>query len=320
VALMPLRQLDHDIAGFLAFKRARGHPYQRGAFMLRSLGRYAAGHVDARRRVDLDRVMRGWLARAEGRKPVTVTVELGVLRQFCLFRRRSDPRALVPGRDWAPQAAVSMFLPHILAPADIRQLLREATRWRGPHLRAVTLRTLLIILYCTGLRPGEAVRLDVGDVDLDQLSFRIRESKGKTRLVPFGDDLAEVVRRYLQERARVSPVSAAGPLLVRPDGRGLSPSTAGAWLARLFRRVGLKPAAGRCGPRPYDVRHTFAVHRLTAWYRAGVDVHARFPWLSAYMGHDDLLGTEAYLTATPELMALAGSRFARRFRMAEAGR
>jgi len=315
--MMSLRQLDRDIAGFLVFKRALGHPYQRGAFMLRSLERYAADHADAGRRVDLERVMRGWLARAEGRKPVTVTVELGVLRQFGLFRRRSDPRAIVPGRDWAPQAAVSVFLPHIFSPADIRQLLREAAQWRGPHLRAVTLQTLLVILYCTGLRPGEAVRLDVSDVDLDERSFRIRESKGKTRLVPFGGDLAEVVRRYLRERARVSPVSAIGPLLVRPDGRGLSPSTTGAWLARLFRRVGLKPLTSRRGPRPYDVRHTYAVHRLTAWYRAGVDVHARFPWLSAYMGHDDLLGTEAYLTATPELVALAGHRFARRFRRAE---
>ena len=314
------RQLDRDIAGFLTFKRARGHPYHRGAFMLRSLRRYAAAHAGAGRRIDLDRVMRGWLTRAEGRKPVTVTVELGVLRQFCVFRRRSDPRALVPGRDWAPQATVSAFLPHIFSPAELGQLLRGAARWRGPHLRAVTLRTLLVILYCTGLRPGEAVRLDVSDVDLDQQYFRIRESKGRTRLVPFGDDLAGVVRDYLRERARGSQASATGPLLVRPDGRGLSPSTAWAWMTRLFRRAGLKPPAGRHGPRPYDIRHTFAVHRLTAWYRAGVDVHARFPWLSAYMGHDDLLGTEAYLMATPELIALAGHRFARRFRTAEPGR
>jgi integrase len=61
------------------------------------------------------------------------------------------------------------------------------------------------------------------------------------------------------------------------------------------------------------MRHAFAVHRLTRWYRAGVDLHARLPWLSAYMGHDDLLGTEVYLTATPELLSLAGDRFRRRF-------
>jgi integrase len=77
----------------------------------------------------------------------------------------------------------------------------------------------------------------------------------------------------------------------------------------MFRMAGLKPDIGRIGPRPYDLRHTFAVHRLTRWYRARADLHARLPWLSAYMGHVNLLGTETYLTATPELLALAGQRF-----------
>jgi len=76
----------------------------------------------------------------------------------------------------------------------------------------------------------------------------------------------------------------------------------------------LKPAAGRVGPRVYDVRHVFAIRRLTQWYREGVDLHGRLPWLSAYMGHDNLLGTQVYLTATPELLRLASRRFAARFR------
>lgn len=75
----------------------------------------------------------------------------------------------------------------------------------------------------------------------------------------------------------------------------------------------MKPAAGRVGPRPYDLRHTFAVHRLKRWYRAGVDIQARLPWLSAYMGHLDILGTQAYLTATPDLLAGAARRFRRHF-------
>jgi len=314
--MMSLRELDRDVARFLAFKRALGHPYQRGAFVLRSLRGHAQRHTGRGHRVDLEQVMRAWLARTDGRKPVTVTNELGVLRQFCLFRRRSDPHGLVPGRDWAPQAAVSTFLPYVFTPAEIRRLLRSAATWRGPRFRATTLRTVLTILYCTGLRPGEVVRLELADCDLDQRTFRVRESKGKTRLVPFGDDLAGLVRTYLRARARVTPSFVGGSLLVRADGRGVSSATTGAWIARLFRRTGLKPPTGRRGPRPYDLRHTYAVHRLTAWYRAGVDIHTRLPWLSTYMGHDDLLGTETYLTATPELIALASHRFARRFRTA----
>jgi len=74
------------------------------------------------------------------------------------------------------------------------------------------------------------------------------------------------------------------------------------------------------GPRPYDFRHTFAVHRLTRWYRTGVDINARLPWLSAYMGHNDILGTETYLTATPELLAIASRRFQRHMKRRRRGK
>ena len=66
--------------------------------------------------------------------------------------------------------------------------------------------------------------------------------------------------------------------------------------------AGLKPEKGRVGPRPYDLRHAFAVHRWSRWYRQGVDLHGRLPWLSAYMGHVDIIGTETYLNTTPKLL------------------
>ena len=82
----------------------------------------------------------------------------------------------------------------------------------------------------------------------------------------------------------------------------------------ILREIGLRGPKGQPGPRIHDLRHTFAVHRLTRWYRQGVDLHGRLAWLSAYLGHVDLIGTETYLTATPELIALAGARFRRRYR------
>jgi len=81
----------------------------------------------------------------------------------------------------------------------------------------------------------------------------------------------------------------------------------------------LKPERGRAGPRAYDLRHAFAVNRLSQWYSQGVDLHARLPWLSAYMGHVDIIGTETYLNATPELLALAGDRLRRRYKNAGKG-
>ena len=79
-------------------------------------------------------------------------------------------------------------------------------------------------------------------------------------------------------------------------------------IRRLLRRTGMKPPKGRVGPRVHDLRHTFAVHRPTRWYAEGEDIHALLPWLSAYMGHDNIMGTELYLRATPELMAIASRR------------
>jgi integrase/recombinase XerD len=91
-------------------------------------------------------------------------------------------------------------------------------------------------------------------------------------------------------------------------------STAHGTIYSLFVKAGLKPQKGRVGPRPYDLRHAFAVQRLTRWYRQGVDLHARLPWLSAYMGHVNIVGTETYLNATPELLELAAHRLHRRYR------
>jgi integrase len=82
----------------------------------------------------------------------------------------------------------------------------------------------------------------------------------------------------------------------------------------LLCEAGLKPLKGREGARPYDFRHAFAVQRLERWYRAGADLHAQLPWLSAYMGHDNILGTEKYLHATPWLLETAARRLRRRLR------
>jgi integrase len=178
------------------------------------------------------------------------------------------------------------------------------------------LRMLLLILYCTGLRFGEAVRLRLGDVDLERSLLFIRESKGRSRLVPFRTDLAGELSTYLHERASVARTvrmqSHVDALFIGLNGRAISIRSASDAVRRLLRRLGMKGPKGRTGPRPYDVRHAFAVHRLTEWYRSGVDIHARLPWLSAYMGHVNLLGTEVYLHATPELLRLASDRFAGR--------
>ncbi len=304
--------LAAELDAFLAFKRALGSPYARAEFTLRNFDKFVLGYAREHRPFRLDGAVAAWLdSQRKGRKPVSVTVDLGAVRQFCLHRRRRDPDAFVPGRAWAPQATKSEFFPFVFTEAQVQDLVKRTASLSGSPFRGAAFRALLLVLYCTGVRFGEALRLRMRDVDVDRRLLFIAESKGRARWVPFETTLGRELARYAKRRRAVAEATSAAPFFVDPHGRGLGIKSASDTVRRLLRAAGLKPAKGRVGPRPYDFRHTFAVHRLVRWYRAGVDVSARLPWLSAYMGHNDILGTEVYLTATPELLTIASARFAR---------
>jgi site-specific recombinase XerD len=310
-------ELSRDIKLFLDYKRARGYSYKRAEFTLRSFECFAKAQAGTRGQsvISLENTLKAWLSRGEGRSSFTAALDLGVLRQLCLYRRRRDPDGFVPDHSWAPNTE-SIYVPHIFSREEIRRLLLAASQPHSRRIPPAVVRTLILILYCTGLRFGEGVRLSLGDVDLRRHSFLIRESKGRTRIVPFGTDLSREIKRYLAERERL--VEFADPttaLFIDRLGRPLKMKALSDVIRKLLREEGLKPARGRRGARPYDFRHAFAVHRLTDWYRKGADIHARLPWLSAYMGHVNVIGTEVYLHATPELLRVASQRLRRRLNL-----
>ncbi|SFQ31990.1 tyrosine-type recombinase/integrase [Pseudomonas borbori] len=309
--MVTVAELAQDAQEFLRFKRAMGMTYRRGEFALKSFVRFVGllgAEDDA---VALDEAVIGWITRVEGRKAVTVGYEFGVVRQLCLFRRRRDPSSYVPEHALAP-VKESVFVPYIFTHDEVRRLLAAAQTLDGRFIWGTMLRCLMLVLYCTGMRLGEAVRLSMDDIDLDQGVLMVRNSKRRSRLVPIRDDLVNELRRYAQARQwlidanrRAAPVA----FFLRKNVSPLTVRSASDALRRLLREHGLKPPCGRVGARPYEFRHAFAVHRLTAWALDGVDVHARLPWLSAYLGHQNVLGTEVYLKATPQLLALASDRF-----------
>lgn len=307
--------LAHDLERFLAFKRGLGYRYRREEFFLHAFDTFVHAQTRRRRNVAMADLLRDYLARNSVRKPISVAWECSVLRQFCMYRRRQTPEAFVPSRKWTPQSTVSgTFLPYVLTETNLKTLLRLTASLERPTFRARLYRTLLLVLYCTGIRFGEGLRLRLCDIDLDDALIFIAESKGRARWVPFHPSLGREIQHYLVERQRYVGGKArpADRLFVGHNKARLPISTAHGTLCTLFRRAGLKPDSGRSGPRPTDLRHTFAGHRLERWYRGGVDIHGRLPWLSAYMGHDNLLGTETYLTATPRLLSLAAQRMRRR--------
>ncbi|MFM0198162.1 tyrosine-type recombinase/integrase [Paraburkholderia strydomiana] len=307
--------LARDAKEFLAFKRAMGAGYQRAEFVLDSFVRFVRdryGECPA----PLERVVTEWAARIEGRKAVTVGNEFGVVRQLCLFRRRSDPRSFVPDHAVAP-VKESTFVPYIFSREEVLALLDAATQHEGRSMWGAMLRALTLVMYCTGMRLGEAARLRMVDVDLRRAILTVQRSKGRSRILAIRDDLVEELRQYIRYREKVLTTSGADDpmtLFIRLDGSALTLHSASDALRCLLRNLGLKPQRGRSGARPYELRHAFAVHRLTAWAEEGVDVHAKLPWLSAYLGHQNVLGTEVYLKATPQLLQLASQRFERHSR------
>ena len=203
-------------------------------------------------------------------------------------------------------------MPYIFSHEDVLALIDAASRHEGRNLCGTMLRAFTLVLYCTGMRLGEATRLCMEDVDLRRGILTVQRSKGRSRILPIRDDLVAELRHYLPYREKVLASTGAGTspaLFVRRDGSALTLHSASDVLRRLLRDLGLKPASGRCGARPYEFRHAFAVHRLTAWAVDGVDVHAQLPHLSAYLGHLNVLGTEVYLKATPQLLEVASQRF-----------
>ena len=205
--------------------------------------------------------------------------------------------------------------PYLYTRNEVRRLLDglEQHGKRALQLDANTLRTLILLLYGAGLRAGEARRLTLDDVDLKSAVLTVRRSKFyKTRLVPLGPQLRDVLADYARRRAdRPLPEGRNSSFLANVDGTPLVKGSLEQSFARLRRRVGVDGAEGRLPPGLHSLRHSFAVHRVTSWYRGGADVQRLLPALSTYLGHARLSDTQVYLTMTPELLHEASLRLER---------
>jgi integrase len=303
-----------ELHGFLQFKRSLGYGYMRAEFTLREFDRFLIEYAARNRGWRLDRAAIAWLSSKPGRKPISVSGDAAVLRQFYRYLRRSSKPGAVAEPIWPRLPTESSFVPYSLSEKDILHLLTLCDDLKRPSFRAALYRALILVLYCTGIRFGEALRLRMRDVDTRSAVLFVDTFKGRARWIPFHRSLSRELDRYHTERVAYAASEGDARFFVGVNQRRLPVETAARTFRILFKLAGLKPEKGRIGPRPYDLRHAFAVRRLSRWYREGVDLHARLPWLSAYMGHVDIIGTETYLNTTPELLELAGNRLRRRYK------
>ncbi|MFN7971272.1 MAG: tyrosine-type recombinase/integrase [Acidobacteriota bacterium] len=260
-------------------------------------------------------VVREWFASFSGLKRSAQDRYRSATFQFCKYLRRDDPLTACP-EDFVPLRRDRSFRPHIYSVQEVARLLDEARRQppSPSRLRPWTLELIVALLYSAGLRIGEVVRLDVGDYDRLEGTLLIRETKfEKTRLVPLASSTRRLVDAYFERRGVLGfDMGPATPLIWPLAGSRPKRACLGSVqqaLTQLMRQCGIKPPKGR-GPRIHDMRHTFAAHRVLAWYRSGVDVQSRLPHLATYMGHRGIESTQVYLTVIPGVLEEASSRLA----------
>lgn len=299
-------KLSEAVAAYVAYKQSLGMRFVTEARTLKSFVR-ALGDVSIDQ-VNSDQV-HVYLA---GKGPVTRYWhrKLDALRgfyRFALARGYATSSPLPTGTPQPPKT----FEPYIYSRDEIKRLIAATAGRERCNLSSSTCRTLLLLLFGTGLRISEALHLDLADVDLDAGILRIRETKFyKTRLVPTGRDLTLILAHYRDERDPQSPATPDAPFLLSQRGQRISRAGAEGAFKQIRERAGVhRDDNARYQPRLHDIRHSFAVTRLVSWYREGADVQKLLPQLATYLGHVHIAATGHYLTMTPELLREASLRF-----------
>jgi integrase len=302
--------LEDIIANYITQQRSLGKRYLAEANILAAFRR-SVGDVpvrDIRPEMILRFVDRG--ATGHGTRSRKYRVLAGLF--FFAVTRRFLRTSPMPQR---PRKRIySSYVPYIYSEAELKRLLAAvpaATACSQQAIDADTLRALLLLLYGAGLRRGEAMRLRIEDVDIPQSLIHVRQTKFfKTRIVPLSNSLTTVIRAFIARPGNHYSSGHESRLFSSRGGTALSSTTLGVTFRRLCAIAGIRRSGGtRNQPRIHDLRHSAAVHRVTAWYRCDADLNDLLPKLATYLGHAGLSGTQRYLTMTQELLAEASSRF-----------
>jgi integrase len=295
--------LAEKVESYIKLRRSLGYSFKKQAATLWALVRFAENEqLDGplTRDIALNFVL-SFGGAANGR-----AIRHGVLRRFCeyltIYDARTqalDPRALPRSRAIPP--------PRILSDDELATLIAACSRLSQmtPH-RGRMLSMLVGLLASTGLRSGEALRLDRADVDLVGGVLHIRKTKfRKDRLVPVHATTLAALRQYVRHRNKAFPAPKDCGFFLSSRGNRLSSSGLHIAFAAACKLSGLD---GDKPLRPHDLRHRFAVTRLATWHRERADVQALLPLLATYLGHARYTDTAYYVTGTADLLAMAADR------------
>lgn len=301
-----MKPLASAATEYLELRRALGFKLYHETWWLPDFVAYLGAHGSS---VITTELALRWAQQPADCHPNWWATKLGSIRRFARHHHASDPRTEIPPPDLLPYRSKRQA-PHIYTDQEVAALLQEARRLPDA-LTSATYSTLLGLLAASGIRVGEALALDEDAVDLPRSRVTVSIGKfGKSRHVPLHCSTVAGLQDYAQTRDRLCPRRRAPSFFISRVGTRVIHQNFHHVFLRLIRLAGI---SGQCRRRPrlHDLRHTFAVKTVRDWYRAGIDVEQRMPWLSTYLGHVNPTSTYWYLTATPELLTLAGDRLER---------
>jgi integrase len=292
---------------FVTLKRASGLIYESQRNLLLAFDRHVSAHVPEPplRRESLIQYVAS-LSRLSPRGRDNV---VAVIWPALTHAHRHGARVeALPARPARPSRFWRQRPPRIVSATEVGSILAAAQRLPPVNsLRSATMETLLGLLYTTGVRIGEALALDVGDLDRRDRILTVRKGKfGKSRALPLRESVVEALASYVDHPLRPVGTDAAAPIFISGRRRRLSHRAALSAARIVYLQAGIADPQ----PRLHDFRHTFAVSRVAAGYAQGRDVNALLPALSTYLGHISVENTRLYLTANGALLEQAAVRFA----------
>ena len=288
-----------ELDNYVTEKRSVGYKFDKGASILKRLDVFLEFNNLREKRLPKELVTL-WITKNPNESISTQSGRISTTRGFAQYLVRLGYDAyIIPGK--VLKLYRYSYTPHIFTEQELKNIFLASDSYAFSELtpyRHLALSLLFRLLYGTGLRISEALKLKISDVNLIDGVLYIKEAKfGKERFVPLSNTLTARCATYLE---RIYELNYSGVYFFpSPYGGHYNSSTMYKYFRDLIWQAGISHSGK--GPRVHDFRHTFAVHCLKKWVLKGEDLTNLLPYLSVYLGHKDLRGTQHYLKLTAEL-------------------
>jgi len=296
-----LSALAIPIEKYIAEQKAVGYKFVKNIQQLKSFDRFVKEQYATETTLTKMMVM-AWAARKPNETITNQNHRISVIRCLSEYMNRAGFEAYAYPKGLHSVQRYS-YMPYIFTMAEIKQIFDVCDHYPPNNItpnRHLMLPLLIRILYGCGLRLSEVTRLKLSDIDLKKGTLFIRDTKfNKERILPMADSLTERCRHYCNV-AYIGKMNNSY-LFPSPFGGHYSEHTIYKLFRDVLRRAGIAHLGRGKGPRIHDIRHLFSINCLKKWVLEGKDLHNGLPYLSAYLGHEDLRGTQHYLRLTADL-------------------